>query len=354
MLLKGRRRGDSWIPCIKKISKYTKKVFKVEVAPVLQWVQGLIWHTMNRHKLNLSTFQGGQSLVVNIMPSLNGKALPVTKYINLGLVLCWRSHMEFGQTGTQTEWGCVCWWCTGRWTLCSSIKANKRSSCTMSLRKICKTPIPNFTIKLNGQARPPCKKGYMGCTFGQASKWPKLRFSQSASSTNSANSLIHTYKNVSLLGTSRALHRKGEITSAGSSAVIPDDSWKCSSCTECQGLETSTGSLLILFTFVWTPTCFGALCRTIKEPLTYWHYTQSCWLYNCITTLHFGELIFFQLCHSGLCCQTCELVVLHFFLTLCVLVMGEPVTSPRTRTRTFVKYQEVAWFPSLDFICLPV
>lgn len=107
MLLKGRRRGDSWTPCIKKISKCMKRVFKEAVAPELQWFQGLVWHTVNRHELNLSTFQGGQGLVVNIMPSLNGKALPVTKYINLGLVLCWCSHMEFGQTVAQTVRLCL-------------------------------------------------------------------------------------------------------------------------------------------------------------------------------------------------------------------------------------------------------
>ena len=168
MLLKGRRRGDSWTPRIKKISNYMKRVSKVEVAPVLQWFKGHIWHAVNRHELNLSTFQGGQSLVVNTMPRQNGKALPVTKYINLGSVLCWRSHMEFGQTGTHTEGVCVCWWCTGRWTLCPSIRAKKRSSWTMSLRRTCKKPFPNLTIKMNGQARAPYKKEYMGCTFGQA------------------------------------------------------------------------------------------------------------------------------------------------------------------------------------------
>lgn len=129
---------------------------------------------VKRHKLNLSPFQSGQSLVVNTMPRPNGKALPETKYIILDLMLCWRSHMDYGQTGTQTEWGCVCWRCTDKWTLCSSTWPNKRSSCTMSLRKTCKTPYPNFTIKWNGQARASCKQEHMGCLFGQASEWPKL------------------------------------------------------------------------------------------------------------------------------------------------------------------------------------
>lgn len=51
---------------------------------------------------------------------------------------------------------------------------------------------------------------------------------------------------MSLLGAPRALHLKGEITSAGSHASILDDHGKCSNCTE----ETSTGSLLLLLLFV--------------------------------------------------------------------------------------------------------
>jgi len=78
----------------------------------------------------------------------------------------------------------------------------------------------------------------------------KLCFFQSAFNANSAYCLVHRYKNVSLLEISRALHLKGEVTSAGSSAGIPDDHRKSSSCTADQCLETSTGSLLILFTFV--------------------------------------------------------------------------------------------------------
>lgn len=59
-------------------------------------------------------------------------------------------------------------------------------------------------------------------------------------------SLIGMYKNVSP-GTSRDFHLKGEIAPAGgSSASTLDGHRKCSSCTE----ETSTGSLLMLFLFV--------------------------------------------------------------------------------------------------------
>lgn len=71
----------------------------------------------------------------------------------------------------------------------------------------------------------------MGCTFGQASKWPKLCF-------YTGLHLVQTLCVLSqALGTSRTLRLALPVLAM---LMI----------TECQCLETRTGSQLILFTFM--------------------------------------------------------------------------------------------------------
>ena len=110
----------------------------------------------------------------------------------------------------------------------------------------------NFTIKLNRQDRVPARKNVEDIHLDRLLTGPNSAFSRlHLVQTLCTSSFSHRwYKNTSPVGTCRALHLKGEVALTGSSADILDDCWKCGSCTEDQCLETSTGFLIILFTYV--------------------------------------------------------------------------------------------------------
>lgn len=180
--------------------------------------------------------------------------------------------------------------------LSSSTRANKRSSCTMSLRKTRKTLFPNVTIKMNRQARAPSKKEIHGMPT-----W--TGHSCAFSSLHLVQTLVLSHTRIQKCLSPRDIHSFASWSRNYTSRLHCFHAWWS---LKMQQLHRRP-MLRMLRWFpanfvpvcVWSPACFGALCRRMKEPLTYHLCTQSCWLSNSIATLLLRDEVFFLLCHSA-------------------------------------------------------